>query len=406
MHILFLSDNFPPEGNAPASRTYEHASQWVKSGQKVTVITCAPNFPDGVIFNGYRNKWITKELINGINVWRVKTYISPNKGVFKRILDFISFMISSLIFGLFSRKIDIVIGTSPQFFTVISGFILAKLKRVPFIFELRDFWPESVTAVGAMNDNMLIRLIEKIEMFLYKYSDHIVCVTNSFKQILIERGIDKNKISVALNGVDQTLISTTPKSDLLEELDCNNDFIIGYIGTHGMAHCLETIVDVAEILSDHTDIVFIFVGGGAAKDGINRYIKSKNITNIISIGRQPKEHIDFYLKKCNISISHLKNIDTFKNVIPSKIFESMEGGIPMLLAIPEGEATELVVEAKSGITAIPENPVDIAQKVLFLKENPTMLRSLSESSKISSLKYSRKEIASSILKTFHSILDK
>ena len=226
MHILFLSDNFPPEGNAPASRTFEHASQWVKTGHKVTVITCAPNFPDGVVFEGYRNKWISKEIINGINVWRVKTYISPNKGVVRRALDFISFMFSSLIFGLFSRKVDIVIGTSPQFFTVISGFILAKLKRVPFIFELRDFWPESVTAVGAMNDNKIIRLFEKIEIFLYKHSDHIICVTNSFKQILIKRGIDKNKISVALNGVDQSLTSIAPRLDLLEELDSNNTALI------------------------------------------------------------------------------------------------------------------------------------------------------------------------------------
>ena len=163
MHIL-LTDNFPPEGNAPATRTFEHCREWLNYGHKVTVITCAPNFPEGKVYEGYNNNWLTKQKIEGINVWRVKTYIAANAGFAKRTVDFISFMFSSLLFGIFT-KVDVVIGTSPQFFTVISAWALAKLKRIPFIFELRDIWPASINAVGVIKRTWIIKILEKLELF-------------------------------------------------------------------------------------------------------------------------------------------------------------------------------------------------------------------------------------------------
>ena len=202
MHILFLTDNFPPEGNAPATRTFEHAREWVRKGHKVTVITCAPNFPEGKVFDGYKNRWLSKETIEDINVWRVKTYITANAGFIKRTIDFISFMVSSFFFGLLVRQVNVVIGTSPQFFTVISAWALAKFKHVPFVFELRDIWPASITAVGAMERNSVITTLERLEMFLYHQADLIISVTHSFKSELQARGVSGDKIKVVLNGVD------------------------------------------------------------------------------------------------------------------------------------------------------------------------------------------------------------
>ena len=148
MHILFLTDNFPPEGNAPATRTYEHAREWVKLGHKVTIITGAPNFPEGKVFDGFSNRWYSKAILDGIEVRRVKTYITANEGFAKRILDFMSFMVTSFFAGLFVKKPDVIIGTSPQFFTAISAWALSAVRFKPFIFELRDIWPASITAVG------------------------------------------------------------------------------------------------------------------------------------------------------------------------------------------------------------------------------------------------------------------
>ena len=153
MHILFLTDNFPPEVNAPASRTYEHAREWVKEGHKVTVITCAPNFPKGKVYKGYKNRIFLREDLDGINIIRVWTFIMPNSGFFLRVLDYMSFMISSFIASFNVKKVDIIVATSPQFFTAVSGYLISKAKNKPWIFELRDIWPESIKAVGALSNS-------------------------------------------------------------------------------------------------------------------------------------------------------------------------------------------------------------------------------------------------------------
>ena len=252
MHILFLTDNFPPEGNAPATRTFEHAREWVNKGHKVTVITSAPNFPEGKVFKGYKNHWLSKEKIEGINIWRVKTFITANEGFIKRILDFFSFMASSFFFGLFARKVNVVIGTSPQFFTVISAWALAKLKRVPFVFELRDIWPASITAVGVLKGGWIIKALERLELFLYRQADLIISVTHSFKTELQHRGVPADKIRVVLNGADLSKYTPLPEKDkkFSDEYQLQGKFVAGYIGTHGLSHALDSVIEAAELPFD------------------------------------------------------------------------------------------------------------------------------------------------------------
>ena len=175
MKILFLTDNFPPEVNAPATRTYEHCMEWVSLGAEVTVITCFPNFPQGKIYDGYRNYWKRTEWINGIKVVRVWSYISANEGLIKRTLDYISFSASSFFAGL-SEKGDVIIATSPQFFTALSGRALSFWKRKPWIMEVRDLWPESIKTVGAMKDNLFIRYFEWQEKRCYKSARKMYCI--------------------------------------------------------------------------------------------------------------------------------------------------------------------------------------------------------------------------------------
>ena len=202
MHILFLTDNFPPETNAPASRTYEHAKRWVASGHRVTVITCAPNFPSGKLHAGYRNQLWRREVMDGVNVIRVWTYITANEGFFRRTLDYMSFMVAATIASVFVRTVDVVVATSPQFFTPCAAWVVSLLRRRPFIFELRDLWPDSIVAVGAMRETRVIALLRKLEYFLYRRADRIVTVTESFKTVLTANGIPPKKIVVVPNGVD------------------------------------------------------------------------------------------------------------------------------------------------------------------------------------------------------------
>ena len=400
MHILFLTDNFPPEGNAPSARTFEHAREWVKEGHKVTVITGAPNFPEGQLFKGYKNKWLLKEKMEGIVVWRVKTYITANEKFLKRSLDFVSFMFSSFLFGLFTRKVDVVIGTSPQFFTVISAWALAKLKRVPFVFELRDIWPASITAVGAMKHNWIIDLLEKIEMFLYQQADLIISVTHSFKIELIGRGILANKIKVVLNGVDLKKYKpiNIKNEELYGKYKLKNKFVIGYIGTHGLAHSLESVLEAAEMLINKENIRILFAGGGADRSRLEQIVIKRGLTNVIMIPRQTKDKMPQLWSLCDISLVHLKDSPLFRTVIPSKIFESMAMGLPILISAPEGEATKIIKDNKAGIIVPPEDPKRLSERICELALDKDLVRTLSDQSIIASHEFNRTSLAIQMLK--------
>ena len=398
MHILFLSDNFPPEGNAPASRTFEHTKEWVKKGHKVTVITCAPNFPEGVVYPGYKNSWYSKTVIDGINVVRVKTYMAANTGFAKRILDYLSFMLSSFCAGIFAKKVDIVIATSPQFFTAISGYGLSAIKSVPFVFELRDIWPASITAVGAMQESKVIKLLEKIELFLYRKADLIVSVTEAFKTELIGRGVNAAKIKVVRNGVDlETYQPAVKDPELSEQYDLDGKFVVGYIGTHGLAHGLSSIVGAAKRLSHREDVVFLFAGGGAGLASLQNEVQEAGLKNVRILGRIEKKYISRIWSLCDVSLVHLKNTPLFKSVIPSKIFEAFGMGLPTIIGVPEGEATAIVKEHQAGLIVAPENEEEIACAVLSLADDGDTRNRLSDSAIKAALRFNRPVLAEQML---------
>lgn len=405
MHILFLTDNFPPEGNAPATRTYEHAVRWVESGHQVTVITCAPNFPEGKVFDGYKNSWYQTSKLDGIKVIRVKTFITANEGFVKRILDYMSFMVTAFIAGLFQKKSDVIVATSPQFFCACSGYLLSIFKRKPFVFELRDIWPASIIAVGAMKDSFAIRMLEKLELFLYRKADSIISVTHSFKKELIERGVNGDKIDVVLNGVDLTKYEPVAEKDieLAQHYNLKNKFVAGYIGTHGMAHGLENIVSVAEQLKDYDDIRIVFAGGGAVRKKIVDLVNARQLNNVVLIDRQPKEMMPKIWSLCDISLVPLKNSNLFKTVIPSKIFECMGMGIPTLMSVPEGEATAIIQETNSGLTVEPENVEQIYEGILKLKNDENHYNELRQSSIDAANNFSRDLMAEKMLDIFRKV---
>ncbi|MEZ9018104.1 glycosyltransferase family 4 protein [Vibrio lentus] len=401
MHILFLTDNFPPEGNAPATRTYEHAIRWVKAGHKVTVITCAPNFPEGKVFDGFKNSWYQTHDLDGINVVRVKTFITANEGFVKRILDYMSFMVTGFIAGLFQKKPDVIVATSPQFFCVCAGWALSAIRRKPFVFELRDIWPASITAVGAMKDSFAIRILEKIEMFLYKQADAIVSVTHAFKKELIERRVDGSKIEVVLNGVDLSKYEPQDKdTELAKQYGLEGKFVAGYIGTHGMAHGLEHIVSVAERLQHDDNIRIVFAGGGAARQKVVDLVQQKGLKNVVLIDRQPKEMMPKLWSLCDVSLVPLVNSELFKTVIPSKIFECMGMGIPTIMSVPEGEATAIIRETNSGLVVKSESVDQITAAILKLHEDQELYQQVRTCSIEAAPKFSRDIMAADMVSVF------
>jgi glycosyltransferase involved in cell wall biosynthesis len=400
MHILFLTDNFPPETNAPASRTFEHTREWVKAGHQVTVITCAPNFPKGEIFAGYRNRLWQSEAIDGVRVIRVWSYITANEGFLKRTLDYMSFMVSGFIASLFVRNVDVVVGTSPQFFTVCAAYVTSLFKRVPWVFELRDLWPDSIRAVGAMGDSKMLDRLERLELFLYRKADHIVSVTHSFKRNLIGRGIAANKISVVTNGVDMSKFSLRPKDEkLVVQLNLTGKFVAGYIGTHGMAHALETILDAAELvrtMPGGDQFRFVLLGEGAKKTALLQSARERGLDNVIFLEPVSKQEIARYWSLLDVSIIHLKKTKLFTTVIPSKLFECMAMGIPVLHGV-QGESAEIVEREGVGLLFEPENAGALVQGLEKLAGESALYRQIKNNGPLAAKKYDRKELATKML---------
>ena len=406
MHILFLTDNFPPETNAPASRTFEHTREWVLAGHRVTIITCAPNFPRGEVFLGYRNRLWQAEMIDGIHVIRVWSYITANQGFLKRTLDYLSYMFSGFLASLFVRKVDVVIGTSPQFFAVCAAYATSCFKCVPWVFELRDMWPKSIRAVGAMDNSKMLDRLESLELFLYRKVDRIVAVTESFKRNLIVRGIAANKISVVTNGVDLSNFSPRDKdAELMAHYGLRNKFVAGYIGTHGMAHSLETILDAADRvrLSPNGDrFQFILIGEGANKAVLKQRAAELGLNNVLFIDPVSKQEITRYWSLLDVAIIHLKKTELFTTVIPSKLFECMAMAIPVLHGV-RGESAEIVEREDVGLLFEPENANALLESLLQLAGDIPLYDRIKANGPLAAKKFDRKELALKMLEVVEKV---
>ncbi len=400
MHILFLSDNFPPEVNAPASRTHEHCRQWVAAGETVTVITCVPNFPQGRVFGGYRNRLWQQEMVDGIRIIRVWSYITANEGFIKRVLDYQSYMLAASLASLFVRRVDVVVATSPQFFTAVAGWAVGALKRVPFVFELRDIWPESIKAVGAMQSSTAIRWLEKLELFLYRRAARIVSVTHAFRDTLARRGIDAQKIDVVTNGVDIARFTPRPKDEALtRELGLRGCFVAGYIGTHGMAHALETLLDAAEQLQQRADapaIRLLLLGDGARKADLKADAARRGLRNVVFVDSVPKEQVARYWSLLDVAVIHLRRTELFTTVIPSKLFECMGMGIPVLHGVA-GESAGIVQAEGAGIVFEPENAGQLVDGLLRLQSDSALHQRLSAAALAAASRYDRRALAMKML---------
>jgi len=405
MKLLFLTDNFPPEVNAPANRTYEHCKEWVEKGVEVTVITCNPNFPKGRVYDGYKNKIYQKETIDGIKVIRVWSYITANEGFVKRILDYISFAVMAFFAGLFV-KTDLIVATSPQFFTALAGRWLSFFKGKRWVFEVRDLWPESIIAVGAMERNRAIRIFEWLEKKLYQSADHIVVVTDTFKKKIAARGINPDKISVYKNGANLELFKPQVKNATLEkELGLKNKFVFAYIGTHGMAHGLSFILNAIKPLEkSHPEFAFLFIGDGAEKKKLVKQAEDLKLQNAVFVDSVSKKQIVDYLSVMDVALVNLKKSDTFKTVIPSKIFEAAAMEKPILLGL-EGETKGIIEQYDAGVCFTPEDQDSFFKAVKSITGKEKYQETLEGSKKLVK-DFDRSKIAAKMLECLKEVNNK
>ncbi len=369
MRILFLSHYFPPEVNAPATRTYEHCKEWVKRGHEVTVISCVPHHPMGKVYPGYKNRFYQVEDKDGIRAVKIWTYITANEGFVKRTWNYIFYMKMAILVAPFIGKADVVISTSPQFFNGLAGYFVSRIKRAPWVLEIRDLWPESILTVGAIKNKTIIKILEYLEMFAYRKADLIVPVTNAFKTYMVGKGIDEQKIQVITNGVNLEYYHPVEKNqELADELGVSGKFVAAYVGTHGMAHHLETILEAAQ-QCDNPDVVFLMVGEGAEREKLFEMKKRLGLDNVVMARQLPKDKMPALWSITDVSLVLLKKSDLFKSVIPSKIFESMAMQCPVILGV-EGEVKGIIEQAESGICIEPESVTELLQAISSLYQDP------------------------------------
>lgn len=393
MRILFLTDNFPPEVNAPATRTFEHCREWVKAGHEVTVITCHPNYPIGRVYDGYRNSWKTVEVVEGIKVVRVWTYITSNKGFAKRILDYISFSVTSFFAGLFC-KCDVIVATSPQFFTALSGRTLHFFKRKPWIMEVRDLWPDSIKSVGAMDDGLVLRYFSKEELWCYRSAKSIVVVTETFKKIISGKGIDPAKIHVVKNGSNLELFTPRPKpQELVAKYGLEGKRVLGYVGTVGMAHKIDFLIDCVKGLPEYKLMV---LGEGAEKENLKKKVADEGIDNVFFVDSVSKDKVADYIALQDAALVNLRRDPLFTTVIPSKIFETAAMRIPIMLGV-DGEARSMVEQYHAGVCYEPENSGDFMEKLNSLFGNPAEYAACCDGGERLAKDYDRKKLAGMML---------
>ena len=400
MKILFFSHYYSPEGNAPATRVSALCERWAKAGHDVTVVTCPPNVPNGVVYDGYANKR-TSETINGVKVERVKLYIAANKGAVKRMLNFVSYFFKALLAALRLPKPDVVIATSPQIFCGYAGVWYKRLRHVPLVIEIRDIWPESMGAVGAHIPKLAYWMLEKIERTMYRTCDKLVTVGEGYRVRLMEKGVPEDKISIVMNGTDLEVYRPGPKNEsLLEKYGLKGKFVVSYIGTVGMACGLEVVLDAAEKIScelmscklkvgeshqihhltnspTHQLTTFVIVGDGAHREKLEAEAKKRGLENVVFTGRQPKSSMPDWINASDASLVHLKKTELFTTVMPSKIFESAGCKKPIIMGV-DGYAKKLVMDAEAGLDMTPESAESLVECVKKLVGDPKLCASLGE----------------------------
>ena len=380
MRILFLTHYFHPEGNAPATRVTEMTRRWVAAGHDVTVITGVPNVPDGVVYPGYRNRLLQRETHEGVEVVRVWAYLAPNKGTARRIANYVSFMLAATLAGLFARRPDVVIATSPQFFCGWAGVLVSSLRRLPFVLEIRDLWPESIEAVGAMRQRRLLRFLEWLEQRMYASASHIVTVGEGYRGKLVGRGVPRDRIDVVPNGVDLALfLAGGDGRGVRERYRLGGRFVVAYLGTIGMGSGLEVALRAARRLREQgrDDVRLLLVGDGAVREELEAGARAEGLDEVVFTGRRPKAEMPDFLAAADACLVHLTRTDLFKTVLPSKIFEAAAMRKPIVLGV-EGFAADLVSDAEAGLCIEPENERELLEAVDKLAADPTLARRLGD----------------------------
>ena len=379
--------------------------RWVAAGHEVTVITSVPNWPEGKVRSGYRNTWRQTERMAGLKVIRVWTFIAANEGIILRTIDYLSFLFTATLAACAEPRPDVVIGTSPPFFAAAAAWLASVIKRSRFLFEVRDLWPESILTQDVVLPQQFIQALMAAELFLYRQADTLVVVTDSFRQDLIKRGVKSGKIHLVRNGADSTRFSPRPRDQhLTRKLGIDGKFVVGYLGTFGVAQNLGSVIDAAACLRENRDIVLLMAGSGVEWKRLQGEIENRKLTNVILLTCQRKDRMAALWSCVDICLVPLCNSSIFTKVIPSKLFEAMAMAIPLLMAMPEGDATQIVRKLRCGWVGPAGDGAALAAQIQRLAGAPDEVAEMGRCALEASQQFSREAAAEAMCRIFMELM--
>jgi glycosyltransferase involved in cell wall biosynthesis len=393
LRVIFLTHYFPPEVGAPQTRLFELAQRCTAAGHAVTVVTGFPNYPTGVIPVDYRGKRSMDEKLDGIRVLRTSVYATRNRGFVRRILNHLSFALSSLTAIRKVGPTDVIFVESPPLLIGLAVLIYRRFKRAPFIFNVSDIWPQSAVELGALRNPLAIRLAEMLELYLYGQAARVSVVTPGMIERLAARGVPRQKLFLLTNGVDTaTFKPADPDRELAGRLGLNGQKIFLYAGTHGLAQGLGVILDAAR-LTTKADVMYVLAGEGAEKEALVARANAEGIANVRFLPNQPKSMMPALLNLAYATIIPLRRLDLFKSALPSKMFESMAAARPIVAAV-WGEAADLVEAAACGLVVAPEDSNALHAAVERLAADPGLAGTLGRNGRDYVIEhFDRKDIA-------------
>jgi len=404
MRIAYVCHYFVPEPAAPAARVHEFARAWVQAGHSVDVITTFPNHPLGRIPPEYQGRAMATERLDGIRVLRCWLYAVPNRGVGRRGLDHLSFMLTSLLYGLPRlRKVDVVIASSPTLFSALSAWLMARVRRVPFVLEVRDLWPDAIVDLGLMRRGSLtVRILESLALWLYHQAARVVVVTEAFADRLATRGVPQSKLVVIPNGADTRFFAPGTADDALlrTQLDLDGRFVVAYVGSHGLSHGLGAVLDAAAV---QPDVSFLLVGDGADRERLLAERDRRQLRNVVMHPSVPKAEVASVYAAADVCLVPLRDVPIFETFVPSKLFEVLAAGRPVIGAV-RGEARRILERSGGALVVDPDRGDQLACAIDRLRGDASLRDRLGRSGRAFAVReYDRDALATRYLQVLREV---
>lgn len=368
IRILLLTQWFDPE---PTFKGLVFARELVRQGFEVEVVTGFPNYPGGKVYPGYKIKLLQREVLDGVQVTRVPLYPNHGQSAIKRVLNYLSFAASALVYGLFmAKRADVIYAYHPPLTVGISASIIRLFRRTPVVYDIQDMWPDTLRATGMLNNPRALNVIAAVCSWVYRRVDHIVVLSPGFKRLLIQRSVPDAKVDIIYNWADEAALAA-PQGQLPSDFPATDKFRIVFAGNMGKAQALDSVLDAAALLQARgSRVCFVMIGGGVEVSRLKQKTSELALQNVIFLPPVPMSEVGTLLKAADALLVHLRNDPLFEITIPSKTQAYMTVGKPLLMAV-DGDAADLVLQSGGGVVAKSENApalADAAQGLALLSK--------------------------------------